>query len=337
MYVTHTNSVYSEDIILLDYIPYPQYVHQVGNNGGFKVEQGIKIMPGELIDYVLKGKHGANSGTYEFIQSLTKLNECKTGFILAAGNNIWTGYLTTVHRTTQYPSYRIPVMGITQVYAGYIANQIGAFDYISTDSTSCISGHSAWYTAYNMLALDRLDAVVVISVDNGLSEDYLTIFGENKLTKLVAEENDPSITKFRLGQGCNISVFESNELIQSNEHQPLAEITDMHIAAESHSNPLGISNTGEGYTKVINRVDTDGIDFVKTHSTFSSDNKIEEEIIKDTFGDIKLINYKLRIGHTMGASTAIETALALQEESGKFLSLGAGMGNVFSSAVVEIL
>jgi 3-oxoacyl-(acyl-carrier-protein) synthase len=84
-------------------------------------------------------------------------------------------------------------------------------------------------------------------------------------------------------------------------------------------------------------VNTNDINFVKMHSTFSADNRIEEEIIKDKFGDIKLINYKLRIGHTMGAATAIETALAIQEESGTFLSLGAGMGNVFSSAVVEIL
>ena len=39
----------------------------------------------------------------------------------------------------------------------------------------------------------------------------------------------------------------------------------------------------------------------------------------------------------MGVSTAVETALAVQEESGTFLSLGAGMGNVYSSVVVEIL
>jgi 3-oxoacyl-(acyl-carrier-protein) synthase len=337
MYVTHTNSVYSENITLLDYIPYPQYVHQIGNGGGFTVEQGIKIMPGELVDYVLKGKHGASSGTYQFIQSLTQLNNYKIGLILAGGNNIWTGYLTTVSRTAQYPSYRVPVMGITQVYAGYIANQIGSFDYIATDSTSCISGHSAWYTARNMLALGVLDAVVVISVDNGLSEDYLTIFGENGLSKLLDEEDNPSITKFRLGQGCNISVFESLYSLLKTKHSALAEIKDMHIAAESHSSPLGISDTGEGYKKVINTVNTNDINFVKMHSTFSADNRIEEEIIKDKFGDIKLINYKLRIGHTMGAATAIETALAIQEESGKFLSLGAGMGNVFSSAVVEIL
>ena len=90
----------------------------------------------------------------------------------------------------------------------------------------------------------------------------------------------------------------------------------------------------------MNRVSThttSKIDFIKTHSTFSKDNEIEDILIKEQFGDIRTIDYKLRIGHTMGVSTAIETALAIQEESGKFLSLGAGMGNVFSSAVVEIL
>ena len=335
MYVTHTNSVYSENITLLNHIPYPQYVHQIADGGGIPVNQGIKTMPGELVDYVLKGKYGALPGTYEFIRKLTELNSYKIGLILAAGNNSWTGYLTTVRRTKQYPAYKIPVMGITQVYAGYIANQIGSFDYISTDSTSCISGHSAWHTARNMLILKQLDAVVVIATDNALSEEYLAIFGEQGLSKLVDEEDNPAITKFRLGQGCNISVFETTPELCG--HLVLAEITDMHIAAESHPNPLGISNTGEGYKKVINMVNTNDINFVKMHSTFSADNRIEEEIIKDKFGDIKLINYKLRIGHTMGASTAIETALAIQEESGKFLSLGAGMGNVFSSAVVEIL
>jgi len=337
MFLTHTNSVYSEDITLLDHIPYPQYVHQVGNGGGFAVKKGMRIMPGELINYVLKGEHGAVPGTYQFIQSLTTLSTCKVGLILAAGGNSWTGYLSNIPRTDQYPVFKLAPLGGTMIHAGYVANRIGSFDYISTDGSSCISGHSAWYTARNMITLGQLDAVVVIATDNGLSEEYLAIFGEQGLSKLVEEENDPSVVKFRLGQACNISVFESNELIQSNEHQPLAEITDMHIAAESHPNPLGISDTGEGYTKVIYTVDTDGIDFVKTHSTFSNDNQIEEKIIKYRFGDIKLVNYKLRIGHTLGASTALETALAVQEESGKFLSLGAGMGNAFSSAVVEIL
>lgn len=336
MYITHSNSIYSENTVLLDYIPYPQYVHQI-STGGMPVEQGLKIMPMQLIEYVLAGKAGADLGSYEFIKTLMQNKRARVGFILAAGNNSWTGYITNVKRSNKYPSYKIPVMGISQVQAGYIANQLGSFDYITTDSTSCISGHSAWYTAKNMLALDKLNAVVVISVDNGLSEEYLTIFGENGLSKLATEEADSSINKFRLGQACNITVFESLASIVYSKHTAIAEIMDMHIASEYYSNPLGICPSGKGYKTVIDNVDTTGIKFVKTHNTYSEDNEIEKQIINDRFGDIKLISYKLRIGHTMGASTAVETALAIKEESGRFLSLGAGMGNVFSSAVIDIL
>ena len=337
MFLTHTNSVYSEDIALVDHVTYPQYVHQVNNGGGMVVKKGIRMACEELVNYVLYGKHGAKEGTYEFLRKLTQSDFCKVGLILAAGGTHWTGYLTSVKRSDSYPTYRIPVMSETQVYAGQVANKIGDFDYISTDATSCISGHSAWYTARNLLKVGALDSVVVITVDDGISEDYLSIFGEFGLSKLAHEEDNPDITKFRLGQGCNISVFESGYSHWSNDHKPIAVIRDICVAAESHNTPLGISPEGMGYQKVINRVDTKGIDFVKTHSTFSADNQIEDKIIKQKFGDIRSINYKLRIGHTLGSSTAVETAIAIEENSGSFISLGAGMGNVFSSVVVEIV
>lgn len=336
MFLTHTNSVYSEDVSLINYVNKPQYVHQV-SDGGMVVNKGIKIMPAELVSYVLDGKYNASSGTTEYIRSLTDLPGCRVGLILASGGNIWTGYLSNINRSDKYPVHKILPLGVTQVYAGHLANRLGSFDYIATDSTSCISGHSAWYNARNLIILGILDAVVVVASDNGLSEEYLNVFSEHKLAKIAEEENDPSVIKFRLGQGCNISVFESFALLRRSKHTPLAKILDMYIGAEYHSNPLGIASTGDGYNKVISRVDTTGITFVKTHSTFSEDNKIEAELIKDTFGDIRTVNYKLRIGHTMGASTAIETALAIQEETGRFLSLGAGMGNVFSSVVVDIM
>ena len=334
MLLTHTNSVYTENITLFDHVAYRQYVHEV-SDGGAAVRAGIKMMPAELVQYVLQGKHGAAEGTYEYIKRLDYSR--KIGFILAAGNTCWTGLDTDIYRSPQYPVYKIPMMAGTQVYAGYLANKLGKFEHISTDSTSCISGHSAWYTASNLLKLRVLDAVVVVSVDNGLSEEYLNVFGKNGLSKLAHEEGNPDITKFRLGQGCNISVFESEYGTRASKNSALAYITDMHLGAETHSSPLGISPTGEGYRKVIEAIERNGIDFVKTHSTFSADNQVEMKIIKEKFNDIRTVDYKLRIGHTMGASTAIETALAIQEESGTFLSLGAGMGNVFSAVVVKIL
>ena len=337
MLLTHTNSVYSEELTLLDHIPYPQYVHQIGDGGGELVAKGIKLVNSELVQYVLIGRHGATSGTRGYIKKLLATPTRKVGLIVSSGSTCGLGYTSCVPKTDQYPAYRLAPMAVTQVYAGHLASQLGVFDYISTDSVSCISGHSAWYTAYNLLLLKRLDAVVVIAVDNGISEEYLHVFGEHKLGKLIDEEDNPDIIKFHLGQGCNISIFESEACNRNTNNEILAIIKDMHIAAEYHVSPLGISCKGIGYEKVMTRVNTDNIDFIKTHSTFSDDNDIEGELIKNIFGDIRTVNYKLRIGHTMGVSTAIETALAIQEESGTFLSLGAGMGNVYSSAIVEIL
>ena len=337
MLLTHTNSVYSEELTLLDHIPYPQYVHQIGDGGGELVAKGIKPVTGILINHVLRGKHGAIPGTRDYIKKLLTTPTRKVGLILASGSNCWMGATTWIPKTDQYPVYKLAPMAVTQVYAGYLASQLGFFDYVATDSVSCISGHSAWNTACTLLQSERLDAIVVISVDNGLSEEYLHVFGEHELSKLAEEEDNPEITKFHLGEACNISVFESKACNRNTNNEILAVIKDVHIAAEHHVSPLGISCEGVGYEKVMTRVNTDNIDFIKTHSTFSDDNNIENELIKDIFGDIRTVNYKLRIGHTMGASTAVETALAVQEESGTFLSLGAGMGNVYSSAVVEIL
>ncbi len=336
MFLVHTNSVYSEDITLIDNIRYPQYVHQV-SDGGMLVAKGLRTMPMELVNYVLEGQYNAAPGTLEFIRSLVSRSDCKTGLILATGNSVWMGHTHSIPVSDKYPTHKVAVMGCTNVYAGQLSNTLGSFDYIMTDSTSCISGHSAWYTAQNLIALGKLDAVVVVATDNGISEEVLDIFGEYGLSKTLAEEANPTLLKFRAGQACNISVFEGSELLNRTGHAPIAKILDMHIAAESHTSPLGVSPTGEGYGKVIEMADTSVVDFIKTHCTFSKDNQVEAKLIQEIFGDIRTVNYKMRIGHTMGVSTAVETALAIQEESGTFLSLGAGMGNVFSSALVEIL
>ena len=336
MHITHMNSLFSEATTLVDWISYPQKVHLV-SDGGMAVSRGIKIMPAEMVDYVLKGRNGASPGTATFIKDLTDKESRKVGLIVAAGGCVWTGYSTDVEKSDKYPVHQITTMGVTQVYAGHLANRIGKFDFVSTDSVSCISGHSAWFAAQNLMKLGILDAVVVVATDNGTSEEYLSVFGEYGLSKLAHEEEDPYVIKFRLGQGCNITVFETEDTMVDTGHDAIAEVTSMHVASEVHTSPLGISCTGDGYRKVIEGIDTTGIDFVKTHGTYSMDNLIEGKLIHEYFGDIRTVNYKLRIGHTMGASTAVETALAITEESGKFLSLGAGMGNVYSAAVVEIL
>jgi hypothetical protein len=335
MFITHTSSIYSEDIILLDYIPRAQYGHQI-TDGGKAVQFGIKTLPAVLVDLLLSKTKGLDNGAINIVQELTQNPAIKIGFILAAGGNSWTGALSSLARSDRYPVNKVPTLGGTQVYAGHIANKMGAFDSITTDCSSCISGHAAWHTARNMILLGQMDSMVVITVDNGLSEDYLDIFGEHGLSMSASEEGT-GLTKFRLGQGANITVFESSKTVRLSAHTPRAEVYAICLAAETHSSPLGISGSGAGYTKVIEASGAHKYAFVKTHSTFSADNEVESKIVQSKFPGIREVNYKLRIGHTMGASTAVETCLAIDEEYGIFLSLGAGMGNAFSAAVLEIL
>jgi len=336
MYITHVNSLCTKTTTLIDSIPYPQYIHQV-SDGGMRVSLGAKILPSEFVEYMLRGSQGATTASRESIGTTTAVGG-RNGLILATGGSVWTGYGTTTPLTDNYPKHKILPLGMTQIYAGQLANRIGKFQYVSTDSTACISAHAALYQARNLIASDVLDRVVVVSTDNGASEEYMHFFGENGLCAL---QDDTSNTKFRLGQGANITILESEESIEVTGNKPLAKLHDISIVSEQHSNPLGIASTGEGYRRVLTNVLTPDmlskVNYVKTHSTFSEDNNIEHKVITEMLGDVRQENYKKKIGHTMGSSTAVEMHLAMRNYRGTFISLGAGMGNVFSAAVVETL
>ena len=334
MYITHLNSIYSEDTTLIDYVQYPQYIHQV-SDGGMRVSLGVKILPSEFVEYLLAGTNGAITSSMDELKALPTR---RTGLILSTGGSVWTGYGTTIPLTDKYPKHRMLPLGMTQIYAGQLANKLGGTEYVSTDSTSCISAHAALFQANTLIKSGVLDRVIVVASDNGASEEYMSFFGENKLCLLANEEGKAQ--KFRLGQGANITVLESEESINVTGNMPIAQLHDISIVAETHTNPLGITTTGDGYKRVISNVlDTHHghLDYVKTHSTYSKDNQIEQAVITETLGDIKTVNYKSRIGHIMGPSTGVEMHMSIMELGGTFLSLGAGMGNVFSAAIVESL
>lgn len=334
MFINHCNSLCTEEITFVDgHLNFPQYIHQV-TDGGLAVAKGIKTLPAVLIDRLLK-QGGFNSlPSREAISNIPSNH--RKGLILASGGCVWTGYGAKVDKNDiPYPILKVLPMGMTQIYAGYLANTLGKFTYISTDASSCVSGHAALYQASLLLKADELDTVVIVSVDNATSVEFQNFFGEQKLIRLANEENDPDL-KFRLGQGANITI------VSKDATNSIAELKAVSFIKEDYTNPLGISLDGNGYTTVIQQtLDKAGMShkelhFVKAHATFSSDNVIEEMVIKKLLGNLPIITYKQRIGHTMGASTAVEMGLALQEETGTFISLGAGMGNAFTAALVEI-
>ena len=319
MFINYTKSLYSEDKVVAEHAAQPQMIHQI-TDGGMAYKAGVKTMPGVLVDGLL-----GNS----VVQTIKQLcpDEERNGLILAAGGTIWTGYVTKETNVDITPRIKVMPISMNQIFAGKCANLLGKYEYVSTDSSSCVSGHAALHQASMLLKTDELDNVTIISVDNATSQEYLNFFAQQGLVKLLDKEE----MKFNIGQGANVTV------VSNYNKSAIASLDGIGFASEKHNTPLGITETGDGYRKAIEnatRTATQKPDVIKTHATFSIDNEIEEKIVKELYPSSRIVNYKLRIGHTMGASTAIEFDLALQElnPGEHLLSLGAGMGNVFTAA-----
>jgi 3-oxoacyl-(acyl-carrier-protein) synthase len=143
-----------------------------------------------------------------------------------------------------------------------------------------------------------------------------------------------------------------------------------YTASEPCTNALGQLDSGLGFVKAaqgaieVAGVATNTVRIVKTHGTGTASNNVSErnalsQILPDGF---VATSYKPVIGHTMGASGLLETALLvdslregtmpaiknrtendrvflsepLPTPEGLVLSLAAGMGNVYSAAVLSV-
>jgi 3-oxoacyl-(acyl-carrier-protein) synthase len=147
---------------------------------------------------------------------------------------------------------------------------------------------------------------------------------------------------------------------------PMAKFLGAYTSAENNTNPLGQRPDGEGYSKAIEGslhvagVRKEDVNVVKTHGTGTdANNKAEKAALQRSLSEFVATSYKPRIGHTLSASGLLETGLLLNDMEcgivpqilnrtedddvflsydapaprGPFLSLAAGMGNIYSAAI----
>ena len=174
--------------------------------------------------------------------------------------------------------------------------------------------------------------------------------------------------KFHVGQGAALAVFENEKTATRRGATPTAVLHGAYTASEQCENAIGQRKDGEGFAKAINGAldiankSDDQIRVVKTHGTGTiSNNQAEKKALEVLTGDYVATSYKAKIGHTMGASGLLETCLLLDDlkrgvvpkienrtehddrflshdesnPGGLILSLAAGMGNVYSAAVLS--
>ena len=171
---------------------------------------------------------------------------------------------------------------------------------------------------------------------------------------------------FNVGQGACLAIFENDEGIRESGATPKARLLSAMTASENCTNAIGQNENGEGFAKAIKEallwgdIKPSDVKIIKTHGTGTKSNNIAEKTaIESIFDDFVATSYKPRIGHTMGASGLLESCILMDDmrngiipkilnrteednvylsndieaKEHTFLSLSAGMGNVYSAAV----
>ena len=359
--LTHYRTAYTEDLTLIDDVKYPQRVHmfpELYKN----LKLGLNYVPHKLAENVLDP---------DLMTHLRINSPGMTAFILASGNAHFAG-INPLNRQSQLTyQYKVLPLSLTQVYAGRIAQLCGATDHIVTDSTACASSLKVMMDVQTLIRYYGFKRVCVLAVEDAVTNLTLEFFGEAKASLQAAEDDDgvlPSAFdskngKFHIGQGAVFAVFEKDP------EEYHATLDGAFTASEDCKNQLGQRPDGTGFVTAIcgalnaaNR-DNFAMDIIKTHGTGTDMNNVSEKTAIEKIFNMKFCvatSFKPTIGHTMGVSGLLETCLLVDSlktgivpaiknrteedhvylsepakapERATFLSLAAGMGNVYSAAI----
>jgi 3-oxoacyl-(acyl-carrier-protein) synthase len=217
---------------------------------------------------------------------------------------------------------------LTQVYAGRIAQSFGDMDMVTTDASACASSLKVMMDVQNLIQFYNFDRVIVLTVEDGVSNAVLEFFGDSKavLTEKQEQEGvkpsafDSTNYGFRVGQGAALAVFESSDAVAQQQLKPHARLMGAYSASERSTNAIGQCEDGEGFINAMegamhySNISPDEIKIVKTHGTgTASNNKAEKNALNQTLKAFVATSYKQKIGHTMGSSGLLETLLLLDD------------------------
>ena len=351
---------------LFEDINYPQKVNWFPETYN-KAKTGLFYHPHKMAEKVLDP---------ELAKELRETPVGKTAFILAAGNSHFAGINPRkVPDNKLNYEYRFLPMTLTQVYAGRIAQSFGAVDHVVTDASACASSLKVLMDVQTLIRMYGFDRVIVLAIEDQINNAILDFFGETQASLSWTDEQagvkpsafDELNYGFHVGQGACLAVFENSNSYKGND--PKGRLLGAYTASEACSNAIGQNESGEGFKKAIVNcltwadIPANWISVIKTHGTGTkSNNQAEKSAIETCFSRFIATSYKQKIGHTMGVSGLLETCLLMQDmgqgfvpgipnrteeddvylshdvdaPQGAILSLAAGMGNVYSAAVLTM-
>lgn len=318
IYLTHYRTAATNNVELMEDAVYPQRVHWFPETYA-KVKMGLTYPPHKLAEKVLDPA---------LLKTLREQEVGKTAFILASGNAHFAGINQRKYDSKLSYDYKFLPLTLTQVYAGRVAQQCGAQDHVVTDASACASSLKVLMDVNTLMSHYGFARVIVLTVEDGVSNAVLQFFGESKAV-LTAEEEETGVKPsafdkqnrgFYVGQGAALAVFDNWLAINKTGDTPLAEFCGAYTASEASTNAIGQLESGSGFIKAIegvfefSAVKPQDVRIVKTHGTGTISNNISElTALQSTLKSFVATSYKQRIGHTMGASGLLETLMLLED------------------------
>jgi 3-oxoacyl-[acyl-carrier-protein] synthase II len=225
------------------------------------------------------------------------------------------------------PFYMVKML--PNMAAAQVAMQVGAKGYNATISTACASAGNAMGEALEMIRHGRADVMITGGTEAGLSELGLAAF---QVMKALSTQNDPPEKASRpfdakrdgfvSSEGAAVFVIEAEEHAKARGATPLAELAGYGCTSDAHHVVVPVEDgetTAAAMTLALDDagVKPEDIDYVNAHGTSTQMNdKYETVAMKRALGEtayqVPISSTKSLIGHTLGASAAIEAVACVQ-------------------------
>jgi 3-oxoacyl-[acyl-carrier-protein] synthase II len=218
---------------------------------------------------------------------------------------------------------------LPNIAAAQIAMQFGLRGYNNTVTTACAASTQAMGDALDVIRMGRADVMVAGGGEAGICELGLAAF--HIMRALSTRDDEPLKASrpfdagrdgFVCAEGAALFVFETLEHAQRRGARIIAEMAGYGATSDAY-HVVAPCVDGEGAQRAMKLaiydagLTEDDIDYINAHGTSTPANDASETAaIKGLFGEraygIPISSTKSMIGHTLGASGAIESVACLK-------------------------
>ncbi len=218
---------------------------------------------------------------------------------------------------------------LPNIAAAQVAMQFGLKGYNNTVTTACAASTQALGDALDMIRIGRADVMVAGGGEAGICELGLAAFHIMKALSTRVDEPMKASRPFDAGrdgfvcaEGAGIFVLETLEHAERRGANILAELAGYGASSDAY-HVVAPCVDGDGAQRAIRLaiddadLTLDDIDYINAHGTSTPANDQSETVaIKGVFGErayqIPVSSTKSMIGHTLGASGAIESVACIK-------------------------